>query len=103
MSKRWRVMGGNVLDVLNNLIHSTGNTTGSVSSINTKINMGKHMIVEVRTREFEFYYKGRPTGHFMRGKVKDGVIGSLTSVYIESLANGRTYYVKVEDLIVINN
>ncbi len=58
-------------------------------------------IVEVRTSQFEIWYKGKPTGHYMRGKVIGEINKYTTHILIESLSNGKDYYVNLDNVVII--
>lgn len=60
-------------------------------------------IVEVRTSQFEIWHKGKPTGYYMRGKVIGEIHKHSTHILIESLSNGKDYYVSVDNIVIIED
>jgi len=58
-------------------------------------------VVEVKNDEFEFYRNGKPTGHYMRGKVLQ-TLDIARKVKIISLSNGKTYIVDKKDCVEVS-
>lgn len=58
------------------------------------------MIVEVVHKDFEFYIRGKPTGHYMRGEVI-GEMPKEGKFKIKPLLKGDACYVDVKDIIVV--
>lgn len=60
------------------------------------------MVVEIRNEEHEFWYKGEPTGQYVRFEVL-GELPLSGHVAVKSLSNGHVEYVNVSDVVIIES